>query len=53
MLQLGKNENKRAAVVRAKLDDQRRRQLRLLESKGLEKRDLLYIGKVNQHPSKL
>jgi acyl-CoA dehydrogenase len=53
MLQLGRNENKRAEVVREKIEEGRRRQLRLLESKGLEKRDLLYIGKVSGSPSKL
>jgi hypothetical protein len=53
MLQLGRNENKRADVVRAKIEEARRRQLRLLESKGLEKRDLLYIGRVNGSSSKL
>lgn len=45
MLQLGRNENKRGDMVREKLEAQRRRSLQLLKEYGLEKRDVLYLGR--------
>jgi acyl-CoA dehydrogenase len=53
MLQLGRNENKRAPGVMRELEAQKAAQLRMLTEKGLEKRDLLYIGKSTGSASKL
>jgi len=53
LLQLGKNENKRAQVVTEKLAKQSKARLQALTAKGLEKRDILYIGKSTGEGSKL
>jgi acyl-CoA dehydrogenase len=53
LLQLGRNENKRAAEVAKELEGQRAAQLRLMTQKGLEKKDLLYIGKSTDGGSRL
>jgi acyl-CoA dehydrogenase len=44
LLQLGRNENKRAAEVAKELEGLRAAQLSVMTARGLEK-DLLYIGK--------
>ena len=53
LLQLGRNENKRAKFVIEKLAKQKAAQLRELTRKGLEKKDILYIGKSTGPSSKL
>jgi len=45
LLQLGRNENKRGDTVREKLEAQRKKSLQLLGKYGLEKRDVLYLGR--------
>jgi len=53
LLQLGRNENKRAPFVMEKLAKQKAAQLRELTKKGLERKDILYIGKSTGESSKL
>lgn len=53
LLQLGRNENKRAPFVVAALEKQRKAQLSALTAAGLEKRDLLYLGKTTGEAPKL
>jgi acyl-CoA dehydrogenase len=45
LLQLGRNENKRGDAVREKLEKQRQRSEQLLQKYGIEKRDILYLGR--------
>jgi acyl-CoA dehydrogenase len=53
LLQLGRNENKRAPFVIAQLAKQKKAQLAALSAKGLEKRDILYLGKSTGEAPKL
>jgi acyl-CoA dehydrogenase len=45
LLQLGRNENKRGAQAKAKVDAYRSKGLRMLEKYGLDVRDPLYLGR--------
>lgn len=53
LLQLGKNENKRAKYAAAKIEAQRHKGLQLLEAHGLSKKDPLYLGRSTGGSSKL
>lgn len=53
LLQLGKNENKRAKFVAAKIESQRHRALQLLDKHGLSKRDPLFLGRSTGDAAKL
>jgi len=45
LLQLGRNENKRAPFAAKKIEEQRKKSLQLLDAHGLSKRDPLFLGK--------
>jgi acyl-CoA dehydrogenase len=45
LLQLGRNENKRAPFAAKKIEEQRKKALQLLDAHGLSKRDPLFLGK--------
>ena len=51
LLQLGRQENKRAAQAQAQVEGYRKKSLQLLEQYGLEKKDVLYLGR-SSGPSK-
>jgi acyl-CoA dehydrogenase len=53
MLQLGKNENKRAQFATKKIEDAKKKSLQLLDKHGLSKRDPLYLGRQSGTPAKL
>ncbi|KAF2434846.1 acyl-CoA dehydrogenase [Tothia fuscella] len=53
MLQLGKNENKRAEFAAKKIEFQRIKGLRLLEERGLKPVDPLFLGRVSGGVAKL
>jgi len=53
VLQLGKNENKRAKFATEKIEMQRKAGLKLLDQHGLSKRDPLYLGRVSGSSAKL
>jgi acyl-CoA dehydrogenase len=46
-LQLGRNENKRAAAIVQDLEAQKKAQLKAMSDRGLTTKDPLYIGKVS------
>jgi len=53
LLQLGKNENKRAKFATEKIERQRKAGLQLLDKHGLSKRDPLFLGRVSGSSAKL
>jgi acyl-CoA dehydrogenase len=53
LLQLGKNENKRAKYAAEKIEAQRHRALQLLDQHGLSKKDPLFLGRSSGEASKL
>lgn len=53
LLQLGKNENKRAPFATERIEKARAAGLRLLEKHGLSKRDPLYLGRTSGSSAKL
>lgn len=53
LLQLGRNENKRAKIAAEKIEKQRLAGLQLLEKYGLSKKDPLYLGRSTGSSSKL
>jgi len=53
MLQLGKNENKRAPFATKKIEDAKKKSLQLLDKYGLSKRDPLFLGRELSKTAKL